>query len=325
MKKLVPRLFSLLLTIYSINVSSTNCSAILNGDWSNPATWSCGRVPHDNDTISISTGIDVTMDINSPLYVNMLVIIDGNLIFDVGQKLNIAPGGVYISASGSVSGGNHGSKIIISGITYWNGPDVVAGIQYWGSSLLPVELLSFTGELKSDHTVELAWVTASEKNNNYFSIERSTNGLTFEEIGRVNGFGTSSMEHSYSLSDPQPATGTNYYRLRQTDNDGQSELLKIIAVEILGDSNGCVLTVFPNPCQGMCTVNFTDCPEDKNGTINLEMINANGTVVSQQIPARNAEGGFTTTIDATDNLKPGVYIVRGNSSKKTYMNRAVIK
>ena len=50
------------------------------------------------------------------------------------------------------------------------------------SSLLPIELISFTGTL-ADGQVELAWATAAEINNDYFTIERSTNGMTFTELG----------------------------------------------------------------------------------------------------------------------------------------------
>ena len=149
--------------------------------------------------------------------------------------------------------------------------------------------------------------------------------MTFEEIGRVNGNGNSSQMHDYSFIDFTPSSGSNYYRLKQTDYDGRYEHLGIVVVDVIMNSAGCVLSVFPNPCQGTCTVNFSDCPDDNTGYISLEMIDANGQVVSQVIPERNSEGGFSTTIDATNNLKPGVYIVRASSSKTVYAQKAVIK
>ena len=72
-------------------------------------------------------------------------------------------------------------------------------------------------------------------------------------------------------------------------------------------------------------MNFSDCPDDNTGNITLQVIDANGRTVQQEVPARDADGGFTTRIDATNNLKPGVYIIRGTSSKKAYTQNAVIK
>lgn len=313
--------------LYALPVKADLCTAIVNGgDWSSPATWSCGTVPGNNDTMWIPAGFTVNMDINSPEYTGMQVINDGTLNFENGMKLNICGGSsIYVSTTGQLSGGTPGSKINLCGTTVWNGPGPTNGVLYFGDVVLPVELISFSGNLTSQGQVELQWKTASEKNNSHFTIERSSNGLTFTEIGRVNGHGTVSMEISYSFTDPSPGSGTNYYRLKQTDYNGRTESIGLIAVEVLKNDAGCILSVFPNPCQGFCTVNFSDCPEDNTGSINLEVIDANGTVVTQQVPARDANGSFTTSIDASNNLKPGVYIVRGTSSKAVYSQRAVIK
>jgi hypothetical protein len=255
----------------------------------------------------------------------MLVIVDGTLLYDNGRKLNICPGGVYISATGSMGGGTPGSKLNICGVTLWNGPDMVYGIQNYGSVVLPVELISYSGAINTDGQVALNWSTATETNNSHFTIERSTNGLTFVEIGRVVGHGNSSQRIDYTYADLTPASGTNYYRLKQTDYNGHYEYKGIVAVEVIMNAGGCVLSVFPNPCQGNCTVNFSDCPGDSDGMITLQMIDAGGQVVSEQIPERSAAGGFTSHVDTDNNLKPGVYVVRATSSRKTYAERAVIK
>lgn len=315
----------LFMLLWVFRANATLCTAVSNGAWSDPATWSCGRAPQDNDTMWIPIGFTVQVDINSPTYVNMLIIVDGNLFFDVGQKINICPGGVYVSPTGSLGGGNPGSKLNICGETLWNGPDTVSGPVSFGSVVLPVELISYNGVLNTSGQVVLSWSTATETNNSHFTIERSTNGLTFTEVGRVVGHGTVSMQMDYSFSDANPAQGTNYYRLKQTDYNGHYEYKGIVAVEVLTNATGCILTVFPNPCQGNCTVNFTDCPQDNSGYITLQMIDANGQIVSEQIPERSTEGGFTAHIDTENNLKPGVYIVRGVSSKKAYAQNAVIK
>lgn len=301
------------------------CTAVANGEWSNGATWDCGSPPTDYDTMWIPLGFAVTVDINSPEYVDMLIIVDGELNFENGQKINMCDGGVYVSETGALTGGNPGSKIDICGTTVWNGPGPTYGPLFLGSAVLPVELISFTGNILESGNILLNWQTATETNNSHFNVERSTNGLTFTEIGRIGGHGTTTQTNQYTFNDPSPEVGTNYYRLKQQDYNGHYEYLGIVAVDKLNNNPGCVLSVFPNPCQGSCTVNFSDCPEDKDGYISLEVIDANGNIVSQQIPERSTEGGFTTTIDATNNMKPGVYVVRGTSSKKIYSQHALIK
>lgn len=313
------------LLLFAASSKATTCVAIANGNWSSPSTWSCGRVPASNDTMWIPVGFTVQVDINSPTYANMLIIIDGNLFFDVGQKISICPGGVYISPTGSMGGGNPGSKLNICGTTMWNGPEVIGGPVTFGTVVLPVELVEYSGELNSNGEVAISWSTATETNNSHFTIERSTNGLTFEEIGRVVGHGNSSQMLDYTYFDLAPVAGTNYYRLKQTDYNGRYEYVGIVAVDVVKDASGCMLTVFPNPCQGSCTVSFADCPGDNTGDITLQVIDVTGQIVSEQIPQRSVGGGFTAQLDPENNLKPGVYIIRAVSSKKSYSQNAVIK
>jgi hypothetical protein len=81
---------------------------------------------------------------------------------------------------------------------------------------LPITLLSFTGAQTLD-AVNLTWTTESEVNNDFFVVQRSTDGINFDDIGTVDGNGTSIYKHSYAFSDPAPMGGINYYRLLQVD------------------------------------------------------------------------------------------------------------
>ena|GEM_PF-2215033 len=89
-----------------------------------------------------------------------------------------------------------------------------------GGIVLPVELLSFNTFVNRDG-VELRWVTATEINNDYFTIERSNDLRMWEVLGFVDGSGTTSRPVSYSFIDTQPLIGIGYYRMKQTDFDGQ--------------------------------------------------------------------------------------------------------
>lgn len=312
---------------WASQASATVCTATNNGAWSQAATWDCGHVPGNNDTMWVPQGIVVTVDINSPEYASMLVIVDGSLYFEVGQKINICPGGVYVSSTGMLDGGNPGSKIDICGTTLWNGPGPTYGPVSYGDVTLPATLVDMDGNIHIME-VDIEWSTGSETNADFFSIGRSTNGLTFVEVGRVKSKGPSSATQTYSFKDTTAPEGTVYYRLEVIDATGRREKLGETVVEVEKTANTagqCQLVVFPNPCEGMCTVNLSACPDDQNGNISLQVIDANGQLVSEEIPERNTEGGFTTTIDASNNMKPGVYIVRGVSSKKSYTQNAVIK
>lgn len=87
---------------------------------------------------------------------------------------------------------------------------------------VPVRLLAFAVSVESNLTV-LSFTTATERNNDLFVIERSINGIDFEEIGSVDGHGNSSTVNHYQFIDKNPLVGVNYYRLKQVDFDGQFE------------------------------------------------------------------------------------------------------
>jgi WD40 repeat protein len=110
-------------------------------------------------------------------------------------------------------------------------------------TVLPIELLSFTG-YAADHSSVLSWTTASEQNNDHFTLQRSADALTFHAIAVVQGAGSSQQSIDYTHVDHAPLDGVNYYRLQQTDFDGSSTLSSIVAVE---HRSGQVVIAFPNP------------------------------------------------------------------------------
>ena len=112
------------------------------------------------------------------------------------------------------------------------------------NTVLPVQLIAFTAK-PADHAVELAWSTASELNNDYFSVEKSTDGISFIEAGRLNGMGNSTVQTNYAATDMEPYPGLSYYRLKQVDFDGQRSYSPIVAVQL--DNQQPVVTAGPNP------------------------------------------------------------------------------
>jgi len=116
---------------------------------------------------------------------------------------------------------------------------------------LPVELLSFTATPLVQE-VEIKWVTASETNNDFFTVERSVDGKQFHDIGKVEGASNCTGATDYLFLDRQPAKGHSYYRLKQTDFDGMESWSKPAAVYFKNSEIS--YHVFPNPATGSFTV-----------------------------------------------------------------------
>lgn len=111
---------------------------------------------------------------------------------------------------------------------------------------LPVEMLSFDARIENGD-VRCVWVTATELNNDYFTIERSTDYVEWEAVGTVSGAGTSLTQQAYSFLDENPVFGTSYYRVRQTDYNGSSSASWIKAVNLMEDEEA---VIYPNPNTG---------------------------------------------------------------------------
>ena len=90
---------------------------------------------------------------------------------------------------------------------------------------LPISLLDFNVRPVLNQ-VEITWTTASETNNDFFTVERSQDGREFIPIGVVDGAGNSNTILNYKLMDADPYVGISYYRLKQTDFDGKFEYIR---------------------------------------------------------------------------------------------------
>ena len=183
-------------------------------------------------------------------------------------------------------------------------------------SPLPIELLDFTATLIGERVL-LKWRTATELNNDYMTIERSTSPQSgrFVEIGRVAGAGTSYDVRTYSLWDEHPEPGLNYYRLRQVDYDDQETYSELVVIRT-GKADTGKLEAAPNPATSEL---FVQWPAAGSDVAVLQLIDANGRLLqSTQIPA----GATGTTLGISD-LAPGAYLLRQQDGREVRYRRFV--
>ena len=116
---------------------------------------------------------------------------------------------------------------------------------------LPVEFLRFEVARSGSASV-LNWATATENNNDFFTLERSADGVHFEALAQIKGAGNSPVEHQYTYVDRKPLGGINYYRLQQTDFDGKTSNSNVVSVRF--DDKAAALLLYPNPVKNDLTV-----------------------------------------------------------------------
>lgn len=150
----------------------------------------------------------------------------------------------------------------------------------WTESVgaLPVTLTSFDAKPTFDNSINLTWQTASEENNDYFSIEHSIDGISFREIETQAGNGTTNAIQSYSFLHEEIESGLHYYRLKQVDFDEKFEYSNIITITIKRSNDEVILT--PNPTSNVILIQ-TKTPFERDA--DFQILNMQGQVVLSSI------------------------------------------
>ncbi|MEZ4922354.1 MAG: T9SS type A sorting domain-containing protein [Crocinitomicaceae bacterium] len=285
--------FLLLILVIGLGIThafSITTTAVTSGDWTDGGNWDNGT-PGCFDSIVIPAGIQIDMTGNENLTAcsPIVVYVAGVLYFNQGTQLNLSCGSyVYIESGGSIQANNYsnnGKKIDICGDNYWKGKDgQVSGPTVLGPSGLSIELLNFTANLRqNERVVDLNWVTVSEADNDYFTVERSADGLNWEAISTVDGAGTSSVELLYADIDPNPQFGVSYYRLKQTDFNGNYTYSPIVSIEMYAENQ---ILIYPNPAENGTTINLkyvvVNFPEGFSGDTDVSIFSVDGKLIHQE-------------------------------------------
>ena len=147
--------------------------------------------------------------------------------------------------------------------------------------------------------IELKWKTASEANNDFFIIEKSMDGIKWQNIAIVQGAGTSSIMKKYLYNDSSSIADINYYRLKQTDHDQNFKYGPTVMVKKCSEEKSDNLIIYPNPSHGKINLQFINTTQQPFKT---ELLNVANQVIYTST-------GLNKTIDMSHNL-PGIYYVR---------------
>lgn len=256
-------------------------------------------------TTSVSSNVILT---NSTAVCNVYWQIDG--LFSLGDSsifkgTVVANGAISLLSSSSLEGRalSRSGAISLSNNTM---------SMTCNEKLLPIELLSFNSNCNNQNAI-LKWSTMTENNNDYFIIERSNNAINWENIGRVDGAGNSFTLKNYSYTDKEPFKETSFYRLKQTDFDGNFKHTYIIAFENCS-KNLTELDIYPNP---------------GNGAVRLLLEGGKDSFVSAAIYNSFGEKVYDlkkhqTEIDLTDK-SDGIYFLHFNIISGIIVKKLVIE
>lgn len=231
----------------------------------------------------------------SALTNNGKMVVTGNYTNALGTNTFSGPSYLYGTSSGFLVAPSFSSKanLITNDVALYNWVNQM-------NSALPIELSAFEVYANGGST-DVMWSTASELSNDYFTIERSTNGKDFEKIGTVKGAGDSKESRSYRFVDSQPVVGKNYYRLSQTDFDGHKEYFKVLFVSIEQIISA---SIFPNPTSEYVYINNT------TEEFTYSIRDVKGLSVSHGAADRE-------TKISVESLKPGIYYIELTNNSKT--------
>ncbi len=189
-----------------------------------------------------------------------------------------------------------------------------------GGAGLPIKLISFTADVIGS-IVQLKWKTATEINNDFFTVERSQDGINFQELSVFEGAGNSSIINEYSTFDRNPFSEISYYRLKQTDFDGTFTYSDVVSVYLNPESNEIEFTLRPNLVKQSGIV-YLQLPETiTNGK--LSIIDSKGSsAYSENVSDIESR---VSSITLPDELKTGLFFIVLSNGKKVWRQKLLIQ
>jgi hypothetical protein len=296
----------------------------VDNNWSNEANWVPAGVPDSNahvtipyladneypvisednvviKMLTINWGANLTINSDELTVSNLFKIKRWGIVNQYGgvvrvKHLLIQKDGEYNAYNGFL---NIDEKLTNTGLLNEAGGNITIG-----GEPLPVELTSFTANV-GKNAVVLNWATATEINNYGFDIEKSSDNLTWEKVGFVEGSGNSNSPKVYSFTDKNISSNKNYYRLVQIDNDGTTDITNSIEVNYSGELAGYELAQnYPNPFNPTTVIKYS-IPETSN--VQIKVYDMLGGEVADLVNEVKDAGSHIVNFNASE-LSSGIYI-----------------
>jgi hypothetical protein len=260
--------------------------------------------PASNGTIAFSLNLSGTANVTSytveALYNNGTGIVAvpvcvGGALTTIGANLVFAS-----AAPDDIRGTNFRLRITFTSSSTGNKTLIADNFSFnvgAANASLPVTFTYFNAG-SGTGGVKLTWLVASEINVNRYDVERSSNGKTFSKIGSVSAGGKS----TYTYLDAAYVTGSNYYRLKSVDNDGQYKYSTVVLFKVGKNSLTAALKAYPVPASSQITL-FHDAATISS---TISIVATDGTVLKTIKPV---EGATETQINISS-LKSGLYMIR---------------
>ncbi|MCP4442606.1 MAG: T9SS type A sorting domain-containing protein [Aureispira sp.] len=225
------------------------------------------------------------------------------------------PAGVYNSLelqtyTDNLTTPNGTNYIQVDDVTSFSGGSIIVGVVPPGTTpsaqevLLEVDITDYKVEKHQSSQAMIQWTSSNERNIAHYVIERSLDGVSFEDIGKQNASGTDAGD-SYQFVDNAPLSGTNYYRIRIVDVDGQINYTTIEALTFEGQFEDQVI-IKPNPFRGQLNVEFI---AKETSQVEITVFNTVGEKVYQETHSVKV-GKNEYPVAAEENWSPGAYIIQ---------------
>lgn len=215
-----------------------------------------------------------------------------------------AAGDAYVTGIFQSTNASFDSNVITNANTNSTNDIFVAKI----AGALATGLIDFNGSWNGNAT-RLQWSTASETNNDFFSVERSTDGKIFEPVGKVKGAGNTTALHNYSFTDPSPLSNWKgaerevYYRLSQADYDGKISSSNTISI-LMHPGTQASIGIYPNPAGNV--LNFEIYSENTEPA-NITVLDVLGNVIMRE--QQKISRGSNAVKLGMDKFIPGIYFL----------------
>ncbi len=185
---------------------------------------------------------------------------------------------------------------------------------------LPVSLINFSAIVNKEvKSVELNWATASEENNQYFEVMKTTDFVNWTAIGRVYSKGSGNDMKVYNFVDAQPSN-TNHYKLKVVSNNGEFSFSDI-KVARLNETLNTTVIVYPNPANASVNLKLENM--DMSNPVSIQLVNPMGQIVFNQIITENFSNMVNTAIQ-TSEFAAGIYQVNISGSYGTITQKLII-